>query len=337
MDIELFNYNLPVELIAQEPLKDRDKARLMIIKRDSNEIIHSHFFKLTEYLESGDLLILNNSKVIKAKLEITLDTGGKLDALFLRANENKIEILCEKSKKLKIGRKIFFKDNTEGVVVEVLDEGRRAIEIKDFIDHLTFLNRVGEVPLPPYIKKKDIDKDDYQTIYAEIDGSIAAPTAGFHFTEKLLNNLKNKGILISYITLHVGIPTFKPLKVKDIDDYKIGEEYYEIDKDVIKKIKETKEKKKRVVAVGTTVVRALESLKIEDDIKTIKGKTDIFIKPPYNFKIVDAIITNFHLPKTSLLILVSTFAGREKILNAYKIAIENKYRFYSFGDAMLIL
>ncbi|MGB9749891.1 MAG: tRNA preQ1(34) S-adenosylmethionine ribosyltransferase-isomerase QueA [Caldisericia bacterium] len=337
MDIELFNYNLPIELIAQEPLKDRDKARLMIVKRESDEIIHSYFFKLTEYLESGDLLILNNSKVIKAKLEITLDTGGKLDALFLRANGNKIEILCEKSKKLKTGRKIFFKDNTEGFVVEVLNEGRRVIEIKDFKDHLTFLNRVGEVPLPPYIKKKDIDKDDYQTIYAEVDGSIAAPTAGFHFTEKLLNDLKNKGILISYITLHVGVPTFKPLKVKDIDDYRIGEEYYEIDKNVIKKIKETKERKNRVVAVGTTVVRALESLKIEDDIKTIKGKTDIFIKPPYNFKIVDAIITNFHLPKTSLLILVSTFAGREKILNAYKIAIENKYRFYSFGDAMLIL
>ena len=337
MDIDLFNYDLPKELIAQKPLKNRDEARLLVLKRESNEIFHSYFYNLPEFLDSGDLLILNNSKVIKAKLEITLDTGGKLDAIFLRGNENKIEILCEKSKKLKLGRKIFFKDKTEGIVKEVLDGGRRVIEIEDLKDHLSFLNRVGEVPLPPYIKEKDIDSDDYQTIYAEVEGSIAAPTAGFHFTENLFNNLRNKCILIEYITLHVGTPTFKPLKVKDIDNYQIGEEYYEIDEKVIKRIKETKEKKKRVVAVGTTVVRALESLKIDGEIKSVKGKTNIFIKPPFDFKVVDAIITNFHLPKTSLLILVSAFAGRDKILNAYKIAIENKYRFYSFGDGMLIL
>jgi len=337
MDIDLFKYDLPKELIAQKPLKNRDEARLLVLKRESNEIFHSYFYNLPEFLDSGDLLILNNSKVIKAKLEITLDTGGKLDAIFLRGNENKIEILCEKSKKLKLGRKIFFKDKTEGIVKEVLDGGRRVIEIEDLKDHLSFLNRVGEVPLPPYIKEKDIDSDDYQTIYAEVEGSIAAPTAGFHFTENLFNNLRNKGILIEYITLHVGTPTFRPLKVKDIDSYQIGEEYYEIDEKVIKRIKETKEKKKRVVAVGTTVVRALESLKIDGDTKSVKGKTNIFIKPPYDFKVVDAMITNFHLPKTSLLILVSAFAGREKILNAYKIAIENKYRFYSFGDGMLIL
>ena len=337
MDIDLFNYDLPKELIAQKPLKNRDEARLLVLKRESNEIFHSYFYNLPEFLDSGDLLILNNSKVIKAKLEITLDTGGKLDAIFLRGNENKIEILCEKSKKLKLGRKIFFKDKTEGIVKEVLDGGRRVIEIEDLKDHLSFLNRVGEVPLPPYIKEKDIDSDDYQTIYAEVEGSIAAPTAGFHFTENLFNNLRNKGILIEYITLHIGTPTFKPLKVKDIDNYQIGEEYYEIDEKVIKRIKETKEKKKRVVAVGTTVVRALESLKIDGETKSVKGKTNIFIKPPFDFKVVDAIITNFHLPKTSLLILVSAFAGRDKILNAYKIAIENKYRFYSFGDGMLIL
>ncbi|HOK17890.1 MAG TPA: tRNA preQ1(34) S-adenosylmethionine ribosyltransferase-isomerase QueA [Caldisericia bacterium] len=337
MDIDLFNYDLPKELIAQKPLKNRDEARLLVLKRESNEIFHSYFYNLPEFLDSGDLLILNNSKVIKAKLEITLDTGGKLDAIFLRGNENKIEILCEKSKKLKLGRKIFFKDKTEGIVKGVLDGGRRVIEIEDLKDHLSFLNRVGEVPLPPYIKEKDIDSDDYQTIYAEVEGSIAAPTAGFHFTENLFNNLRNKGILIEYITLHIGTPTFKPLKVKDIDNYQIGEEYYEIDEKVIKRIKETKEKKKRVVAVGTTVVRALESLKIDGETKSVKGKTNIFIKPPFDFKVVDAIITNFHLPKTSLLILVSAFAGRDKILNAYKIAIENKYRFYSFGDGMLIL
>jgi S-adenosylmethionine:tRNA ribosyltransferase-isomerase len=337
MDIELFNYNLPKELIAQEPLKDRDKAKLMILKRNNDEIIHTYFYNLADFLDSGDLLILNDSKVIKAKLEITLDTGGKLNALFLKGDGNKIEILCEKSRKLTLGRKIFFKDKTEGVVKEILNEGRRIIEIKDIKDYLTFLNKVGDVPLPPYIKKKNIESNDYQTIYAKVDGSIAAPTAGFHFTEKLFDTLRNKGINIKYITLHVGVPTFKPLKVKDIDDYEIGEEFYEIDEDVINKIRETKKEKRKIIAVGTTVVRALESLNIDDEIKSVRGTTNIFIKPPYKFKIVDAIITNFHLPKTSLLILVSTFAGREKILNAYKIAIENRYRFYSFGDAMLIL
>ena len=337
MDIELFNYNLPKELIAQEPLKDRDKAKLMVLKRNNDEIIHTYFYNLADFLDSGDLLILNDSKVIKAKLEITLDTGGKLNALFLKGDGNKIEILCEKSRKLTLGRKIFFKDKTEGVVKEILNEGRRIIEIKDIKDYLTFLNKVGDVPLPPYIKKKNIESNDYQTIYAKVDGSIAAPTAGFHFTEKLFDTLRNKGINIKYITLHVGVPTFKPLKVKDIDDYEIGEEFYEIDEDVINKIRETKKEKRKIIAVGTTVVRALESLNIDDEIKSVRGTTNIFIKPPYKFKIVDAIITNFHLPKTSLLILVSTFAGREKILNAYKIAIENRYRFYSFGDAMLIL
>jgi len=337
MDIELFNYNLPKELIAQEPLKDRDKAKLMVLKRNNDEIIHTYFYNLPDFLDSGDLLILNDSKVIKAKLEITLDTGGKLNALFLKGDGNKIEILCEKSRKLTLGRKIFFKDKTEGVVKEILNEGRRIIEIKDIKDYLTFLNKVGDVPLPPYIKKKNIESNDYQTIYAKVDGSIAAPTAGFHFTEKLFDTLRNKGINIKYITLHVGVPTFKPLKVKDIDDYEIGEEFYEIDEDVINKIRETKKEKRKIIAVGTTVVRALESLNIDDEIKSVRGTTNIFIKPPYKFKIVDAIITNFHLPKTSLLILVSTFAGREKILNAYKIAIENRYRFYSFGDAMLIL
>lgn len=337
MDIELFNYNLPKELIAQEPLKDRDKAKLMVVRRDNDQIIHTYFYNLIDFLDTKDLLVLNNSKVVKAKLEITLDTGGKLQALYLKGTRDEIEIICEKSKKLKVGRKIYFKDNTEGVVKEVLSEGRRIIKIKDLNDHLDFLNRAGDVPLPPYIKKKNIDSEDYQTIYAEVEGSIAAPTAGFHFTENLLNNLKNKGVFIEYITLHVGVSTFKPLKVKDIDEYKIGEEFYEVNKDVIKKIIETKERKKRVIAVGTTVVRALESLKITDKIESIKGVTNIFIKPPYEFKVVDAMITNFHLPKTSLLILVSAFLGREKTLNAYRIAIENRYRFYSFGDAMLIL
>lgn len=336
MDIELFDYYLPKELIAQEPLKERDKARLLVLNRKDDTIEHKYFYNLPEYLEKDDLLVLNNSKVIKAKLNLKLDTGGHIEALFLKGKNNEIEIMCKKSKKLWLGRKLYFRDGTKGVVKEILNDGKRIIEIDDEVDYSTFLEKNGDVPLPPYIKKRDIDEEDYQTIYAEINGSIAGPTAGFHFTEELIKKLKDKGILVTYITLHVGVPTFQPLKVKDIDEYKIGEEWVEISEEVVELIKKTKKNKKRVVAVGTTVVRALETLD-SNDLKPFRGFTDIFIKPGYNFKIVDSMITNFHLPKTSLLILVCSFAGRDKILNAYKIAIENKYRFYSFGDAMLIL
>lgn len=337
MEIDLFDYELPEELIAQEPLKERDKARMLVLKKDSGEIEHSYFYKLPNYLNKEDLLILNNTKVIKAKLTITLDTGGKLDALFLRGRRNLIEILCEKSKKLRSGRVVFFKDGTKGVVKDVLEEGKRVIEIEGIDDPFSFIEKIGDVPLPPYIKKKDIKEEDYQTIYAKSSGSIAAPTAGLHFTESLIENLKQKGVIISYITLHVGTPTFKPLKVKNIEEYKIGEEWIEINEDVVELIKKAKKDKKRVVAVGTTVVRALETMAQEEDLKPYSGYTNLFIKPSYEFKIVDSMITNFHLPKTSLLILVCAFAGRDKVINAYKVAIENRYRFYSFGDGMLIL
>ncbi|MBC7194505.1 MAG: tRNA preQ1(34) S-adenosylmethionine ribosyltransferase-isomerase QueA [Caldisericia bacterium] len=337
MEINIFDYNLPKELIAQEPLKERDKARLLVLYKESGKIEHKIFYEIIDYLNEGDLLVLNDTKVIKAKLILTLDTGGKLEALFLKGNRNLIEIKAKKAKKLKEGREIYFKNGTKGVVKKILEEGKRLIEVDNIDDYIPFIQEVGEVPLPPYIKRKDIKEEDYQTIYGKYLGSIAAPTAGLHFTENLLNKLKEKGVKIEYVTLHVSTPTFEPLKVKNIEEHKLGEEWIEVNEKVLNEIKKTKENKKKVIAVGTTVVRTLETVARKENIKEYKGTTDLFIKPPFEFKYVDALITNFHLPKTSLLVLVCAFGGIDFVLNAYKVAVENRYRFYSFGDAMLII
>lgn len=337
MEIDIFDYYLPKELIAQEPLKERDKARLLVLYKDSGKIEHKFFYELPYLLEEGDLLVLNNTKVIKAKLILTLDTGGKLEALLIRGNKNLIEIKAKKAKKLKEGREIYFKDGTKGVVKKVLDEGKRLIEIKDVENYIDFIDKVGDVPLPPYIKNKNINEDDYQTIFGEYLGSIAAPTAGLHFTENLINRLKEKGVKIEYVTLHVSTPTFEPIKEKSLDKVKLGEEWIEVNEKVLNEIKSTKLNKKRIIAVGTTVVRTLETVARIEGIKEYKGTTDLFIKPPFEFKFVDALITNFHLPKTTLLVLVCAFGGIENVLNAYKVAINERYRFYSFGDAMLII
>lgn len=337
MEIEIFDYELPKELIAQEPLKERDKARLLVLYKESGKIEHKYFYELPDYLEEGDLIVLNDTKVIKAKLNLTLDTGGKIEALFLKGDKNLIEIKAKRAKKLREGREIFFKDGTKGVIKKVLDEGKRIIEIYEIDDYISFLEKVGEVPLPPYIKSKNINEEDYQTIFGKYLGSIAAPTAGLHFTENLLKKLKEKGVKIEYVTLHVSTPTFEPLKEKKLDEVKLGEEWIEVNEKVLNEIKETKKNKKRVVAVGTTVVRTLETVARMGEIKGYKGTTDLFIKPPFEFKFVDTLITNFHLPKTSLLVLVCAFGGTQNVLNAYKIAVKERYRFYSFGDAMLII
>lgn len=337
MEIEIFDYELPKELIAQEPLKERDKARLLVLYKESGKIEHKYFYELPYYLEEGDLIVLNDTKVIKAKLNLTLDTGGKIEALFLKGDKNLIEIKAKRAKKLREGREIFFKDGTKGVIKKVLDEGKRIIEIYEIDDYISFLEKVGEVPLPPYIKSKNINEEDYQTIFGKYLGSIAAPTAGLHFTENLLKKLKEKGVKIEYVTLHVSTPTFEPLKEKKLDEVKLGEEWIEVSEKVLNEIKETKKNKKRVVAVGTTVTRTLETVARMGEIKGYKGTTDLFIKPPFEFKFVDALITNFHLPKTSLLVLVCAFGGTQNVLNAYKIAVKERYRFYSFGDAMLII
>ena len=337
MEIDIFDYNLPKELIAQEPLKERDKARLLVLYKNSGKIEHRYFYELPQFLEDGDLLVLNNTKVIKAKLSLTLDTGGKIEALLLKGDKNLIEIKAKRAKKLKEGREIYFKDGTKGVVKKVLEEGKRLIEIKNIENYIDFVEKIGEVPLPPYIKNKNISEDDYQTIFGEYLGSIAAPTAGLHFTENLLKKLKEKGVKIEYVTLHVSTPTFEPVKEKSLDSVKLGEEWIEVSERVLDEIKTTKLNKKRVVAVGTTVVRTLETVARIDGVKEYKGTTNLFIKPPFEFKFVDALITNFHLPKTTLLVLVCAFGGIENVLNAYKIAINERYRFYSFGDAMLII
>jgi S-adenosylmethionine:tRNA ribosyltransferase-isomerase len=337
VEIEIFDYYLPKELIAQEPLKERDKARLLVLHKENGNIEHKVFYEIVEFINEGDLLVLNDTKVIKAKLTLTLDTGGKIDALFLRGNKNFIEIKAKKAKKLKEGREIYFKNGAKGIVRKVLEEGVRLIEIPEIENYINFIEEVGEVPLPPYIKNRNIDEEDYQTIYGKKLGSIAAPTAGLHFTENLLIKLKEKGVKIEYVTLHVGTPTFEPLKVKNLDEHKLGEEWIEVSEKVINEIKKTKENKKKIFAVGTTVVRTLETVSRIENIKEYKGTTDLFIKPPFEFKFVDAMITNFHLPKTSLLVLVCAFGGIENVLNAYKVAVENRYRFYSFGDAMLII
>lgn len=337
MEIDIFDYYLPKELIAQEPLKERDKARLLVLYKNSGKIEHKYFYELPQFLEYGDLLVLNNTKVIKAKLSLTLDTGGKIEALLLKGDKNLIEIKAKRAKKLKEGREIYFKDGTKGVVKKVLEEGKRLIEIKDIENYIDFVEKIGEVPLPPYIKNKNISEDDYQTIFGKYLGSIAAPTAGLHFTEDLINKLKEKGVKIEYVTLHISTPTFEPVKEKSLEDVKLGEEWIEVSEKVLNEIKTTKLNKKRVVAVGTTVVRTLETVARIEGVKEYKGTTNLFIKPPFEFKFVDALVTNFHLPKTTLLVLVCAFGGIENVLNAYKIAIDERYRFYSFGDAMLII
>ncbi|MCX8095679.1 MAG: tRNA preQ1(34) S-adenosylmethionine ribosyltransferase-isomerase QueA [Caldisericia bacterium] len=337
MEIDLFDYELPKELIAQEPLKERDKARLLVLYKDSGKIEHKFFYELPNLLEEGDLLVLNDTKVIKAKISLTLDTGGKIDALFLKGSKNYIEIKAKRAKKLKEGREVYFKDGTKGLVKKILEEGKRVLEIPEIDDYISFIEKIGEVPLPPYIKNKNIKEEDYQTVYGKYLGSIAAPTAGLHFTDNLIQKLKENKIKIEYVTLHVSTPTFEPLKGKRLDEIKLGEEWIEVSERVLNEIKNTKMNNKRVIAVGTTVVRTLETVSRMEGIKEYKGTTNLFIKPPFEFKFVDSMITNFHLPRTSLLVLVCAFGGIENVLNAYKIAVKERYRFYSFGDAMLII
>jgi len=331
-----YDYNLPKELIAKYPVEPRDSCRLMVLNRKDKSIKHTIFRNIGDYLESGDLLVLNDTKVIPARLIGRKETGSKIEIFLLRElGENIWEALGKNIKRLKLGQKVIFGD---GFYCELLEKGKDGkIKVKLFADNVKeAINKYGHIPLPPYISREDEDKDRqlYQTVFARKEGAVASPTAGLHFTEELLNNLKEKGINITYITLHVGLGTFKPIKVEDITKHKMHEEYYSIPDESLNLIMETKEKNKRVIAVGTTVVRALESYG-----KTGKkeGYSDIYIYPPFQFKIVDALITNFHLPKSTLLLLVSAFAGRDFIMKAYREAIKNKYRFFSYGDAMFIM
>jgi S-adenosylmethionine:tRNA ribosyltransferase-isomerase len=336
MKLSDFDYHLPKELIAKYPVQTRDSCRLMVLNRKDKTIEHKIFRDVIDYLKSGDTLVLNNTKVIPARLIGKKEkTNANIEVFLLRPIEDNIwEALIKNVRRLKKNQKIIISDD---FYVEFLskDDEKAIVKIHSK-DIKSDLEKYGHVPLPPYIEREDEekDKDYYQTVFAEKEGSVASPTAGLHFTKELLEKIKEKGVNIGYITLHVGLGTFKPVKTEDITKHKMHEEYFTIPKETLEMIQKTKENKKSVVAVGTTVVRALETY---GKFGKTEGFTDIFIYPPYEFKIVDKLITNFHLPKSTLLMLVSAFADRDFILRAYNDAVKEKYRFFSYGDAMLIV
>ncbi len=335
-----FYYDLPEELIAQTPIKKRDHSKLLVLDKKTGKVEHKHFFDIIDYLHEGDCLVINDTKVLPARLYGTReDTGALIEILLLkRIDDNKWEILVKPGKKAKVGAKIIFKENLlSGKILEVEEDGNRIIEFEYKGIFEEILDVLGEMPLPPYIHEKLEDKNRYQTIYAKNPGSAAAPTAGLHFNDELLKKIENNGVSIAKLTLHVGLGTFRPVKAEYISEHKMHSEYYELTEEEAEKINTAKKNGKKVISVGTTSTRTLETIGDENGILCAqKGWTDIFIFPGYKYKVVDSLITNFHLPESTLVMLVSALADKEKIMNAYKIAVEEKYRFFSFGDAMLI-
>ncbi len=340
MKVSDFDFYLPDELIAQEPISPRDHSRLLVVNRRSKQLFHKHFYEIVDFFNPGDLLVLNQTKVLPARLIGTKTTGAKVELVLLkRIKTDTWECLVKPGKKLKPGAKIYFGEG-EQLTAEIIDYTDSGGRIVIFTYEGVFeevLDRLGQMPLPPYIHKELKEKNRYQTVYAKEQGSAAAPTAGLHFTKSLLNKLTNKGVNITFITLHVGLGTFRPVKTENVQDHKMHSEYFSINEKSAQIINDTKVKGKKIIAVGTTTVRTLESVADSRGmIKSQKGWTDIFIYPGYKFKVVDSIITNFHLPKSSLIMLVSAFAGTELIKRAYQIAVDEKYRFFSFGDAMFL-
>lgn len=335
-----FYFDLPQELIAQDPLEDRSSSRLLVLDKETGEMEHRVFHDIVEYLHEGDCLVLNNTKVIPARLMGTKkDTGATIEVLLLKRRENDIwETLVKPGKKAKPGTVITFGEGLlTGTVVDIVDEGNRLIQFSYEGIFEEVLDKLGEMPLPPYITHKLQDKNRYQTVYAKHEGSAAAPTAGLHFTPELLEQVKEMGVNIAHVTLHVGLGTFRPVKVDDVEKHHMHSEFYIVEEDQAKLINDTKKNGGRVIAVGTTSCRTLESATGEDGIvKATSGWTEIFIYPGYRFKCIDALITNFHLPESTLLMLVSALAGKEKIMHAYEVAVQERYRFFSFGDAMFI-
>lgn len=334
-----FYFDLPQELIAQKPLKNRDESRLMLLNKTTGEVEHSVFKNISDILSENDVLVVNNTRVIPARLIGTkFETEGKVEALLLnRLSMNTWEALTKPAKRLKVGTKISFGDGLlEGEVVDVLEEGKRVIKFKFEGVFEEILDKLGKMPLPPYITHQLEDKERYQTVYSKISGSAAAPTAGLHFTNELMEKIKNKGTQIEFITLHVGLGTFRPVMTDNIKEHNMHSEYYEIEENTLKRLNDAKKNGKRIICVGTTSVRTLESASENGLLVNSSGWTNIFIYPPYKFQFVDSIITNFHLPESTLIMMISAFAGKENTLNAYKNAIEEKYRFFSFGDAMYI-
>ena len=341
MDVKDFYYDLPQELIAQDPLDDRSSSRLMVLDKITGEVEHRHFKDITEYLRPGDCLVINNTKVIPARLYgVKEGTEAKIEILLLKRKENDIwETLVKPGKKCKIGTKIVFGEGIlTGEVVDIVEEGNRLIQFHYEGIFEEILDRLGQMPLPPYITHQLQDKNRYQTVYAKYDGSAAAPTAGLHFTPELLQQVRDMGVEIAEVTLHVGLGTFRPVKETDVLKHHMHSEFYKIEQSEADKINKAKKEGHRVIAVGTTSTRTLESAADENGFLTEKsGWTEIFIYPGYQFKVIDALITNFHLPESTLVMLVSALAGREHVLAAYETAVEEKYRFFSFGDAMFIV
>lgn len=336
-----FYFDLPQELIAQDPLEDRSASRLLVLNRETGAVEHHKFQEITNYLRPGDCLVLNNTKVIPARLMgVKEDTGAAIEVLLLKRRENDVwETLVKPGKKARPGTKIVF---GEGMlcaeVMEVVEEGNRLLRFSYEGIFEEVLDRLGEMPLPPYITHKLADKNRYQTVYAKYEGSAAAPTAGLHFTEALLRKIREMGVETAFVTLHVGLGTFRPVKAENLTDHHMHSEHYEITEETAKTINRTKENGGRVICVGTTSCRTVESAADEKGrVQPGSGDTEIFIYPGYQFKVLDCLITNFHLPESTLVMLVSALAGREHVLAAYRKAIEERYRFFSFGDAMLII
>lgn len=336
-----FYYDLPEELIAQTPVEPRNSSRLMKIDRKTGDIVHSHFYNLCDYLKKGDLLVLNDSRVLPARLYgEKKDTGSFIEFLLLEQKGDKLwEIICRPGKKAKVGTEFSFGNGIlTAKVIEVKDDGNRIVKFSCEGNFYAVLDEIGQMPLPPYITEKLEDKERYQTVYSKELGSAAAPTAGLHFTKEQLEEIRSMGVDIAYVTLHVGLGTFRPVKEDDILNHKMHSEHYHLSEETAEKINRTKASGGRVIAVGTTSCRTLESMELENGlVKSGDGYTDIFIYPGYKFKLLDGLITNFHLPESTLIMLVSAFLGYENTMNAYKIAVEEKYRFFSFGDAMCIL
>ena len=340
MNVKDYDYDLPEELIAQDPLEDRSSSRLMLLDRQTGDVEHRHFTDILEYLHPGDCLVINNTKVIPARLfGVKEDTQAKIEVLLLKRKENDIwETLVKPGKKAKPGTKLVFGDGLlTAEVVDVVEEGNRLIQFHYDGIFEEILDQLGQMPLPPYITHQLKDKNRYQTVYAKYDGSAAAPTAGLHFTKELLQKVKDMGVDIAEVTLHVGLGTFRPVKVENVLDHHMHSEFYMVSQEAADKINRAKENGHRVIAVGTTSTRTLEAAADENGrLYETSGWTEIFIYPGYQFKVIDALITNFHLPQSTLVMLVSALAGREHVLHAYEIAVKERYRFFSFGDAMLI-
>lgn len=343
MNLHDFYYDLPEELIAQDPLSDRSSSRLMVLDKNTGAVEHKIFRDIVDYLEEGDCLVINDTKVIPARLfGEKVDTGAAIEVLLLKRlpdRKDVWEVLVKPGKKAKVGTRISFGEGRlTGEVIDIVEDGDRLIQFTYDGIFEEILDELGQMPLPPYITHKLEDKNRYQTVYAKHDGSAAAPTAGLHFTNELLSKIQSKGVKIARVTLHVGLGTFRPVKTDNILEHHMHSEYYQVTKEAADMINETKRSGGRVIAVGTTSTRTLESVALDDGtIPAGTGWTDIFIYPGYKFKVIDCLITNFHLPESTLVMLVSALAGREHVLDAYAIAVKERYRFFSFGDAMFIL